>query len=376
MGYSVRSGAIYTAQKVVIYGPEGIGKTTLAQKFPDPVFIDTEESSKGYVVNRITRPDGGVAPTSWTMLLEMVAAVKNGQIPCKTLVIDSLDWSEALCISHVCEKNQKNGIEDFGYGKGYTYLEEEFGKLLNTLSEIVARGIHVVCTAHAAMRRVELPEETGAYDHWELKLEKKTAALVKEWADMVLFCNYKTIVIAGKNPMEKNKAAGGKRMMYATHTPWWDAKNRHSLPDEMEMDYHLIEPLFTLPETFMSSANPVPEAPAGEDARFPGPQDLKEPDIPPGFLEQPEEPPATPQAPQTTSAPPDGVPAALWDLMQADGISVEQVQYAVSIAGADGKGYYPIDTPIKNYDPRFIQGCLIAAWPSVKKYAMTYKGGK
>lgn len=346
MGYSVRSGAIYTAQKVVIYGPEGIGKTTLAQKFPDPVFIDTEESSKGYVVRRITRPDGGVAPSSWTMLLEMVRAVRDGQIPCKTLVIDSLDWSEALCSTKICADNDKTGIEDFGYGKGYTYLEEEFGKLLNTLSEVVARGIHVVCTAHAAMRRVELPEETGAYDHWELKLEKKTAALVKEWADMVLFCNYKTIVIAGKNPMEKNKAAGGRRMMYTTHTPWWDAKNRHQLPDELDMDYSGIAHLFSLPETVVEKS-PSPAEPAAETAApavFTEVDDAGEVPFFDGAVEPPEE-----------------MPAALWDLMRADGISVEQLKAVVA-----KRGYYPASTPIKNYDPNFINGCLIGAWPQVK----------
>ena len=363
MKFNVTQGAIYTAQKVVIYGPEGIGKTTLAQQFPDPVFIDTEESTKGYVVRRITRPDGGVTPSSWTMLLEMVQAVRDGAISCRTLVVDSLDWAESLCITHICAKNKKDGIEDFGYGKGYTYLEEEFGKLLNALSEVIGKGIHVVCTAHAFMRRVELPEETGAYDHWELKLEKKTAALVKEWADMVLFCNYKTIVTKGSNPMEKAKASGGQRMMHAAHTPWWDAKNRHQLPDDMTMDYGSIAHLFGVPGTEMSSANPAPAVPSrpkeirraaadpNRNTPFPDAIDMGTDDVPPGFLTQPEEP----------APPPDGVPQALWDLMQADGVTAEQVQDAVA-----KKGYYPAGTPIQNYDPKFISGCLIAAWDQVK----------
>lgn len=357
MKFGVKEGAIYTAQKVVIYGPEGIGKTTLARQFPDPVFIDTEESTKGYVVRRITRPDGGVTPSSWTMLLEMVQAVRDGAIPCRTLVVDSLDWAESLCITHICAKNKKDGIEDFGYGKGYTYLEEEFGKLLNALSEAIGKGIHVVCTAHAFMRRVELPEETGAYDHWELKLEKKTASLVKEWADMVLFCNYKTIVTKGANPMEKAKASGGQRMMHAAHTPWWDAKNRHQLPDDMPMDYGNIAHLFGAQAA--ENAAPAPKSKENiidpsdpeRNTPFPDAVDMGTEDVPPGFLEQPGEP----------APPPDGVPQALWDLMQADGVTAEQVQDAVA-----KKGYYPAGTPIKNYDPQFITGCLIGAWKQVK----------
>lgn len=348
MNFSVSECAIYTAQKVLIYGPEGIGKTTLARKFPDPVFIDTEESSKGYVVKRITRPDGGVRPTSWTMLTDMVKAVRDGFVQAKTLVIDSLDWSESLCIQSICDKNKKDGIEDFGYGKGYTYLEEDFGKLLNLLSEVIEKGIHVVCTAHAAMRRVELPEETGAYDHWELKLEKKTAALVKEWADMILFCNYQTIVVKGNNPMEKNKAAGGKRMMHTTYSPWWDAKNRHELPDDLPMDFASIAHIFNVPLT-----GAVPPA---QTVSTPAPA-VQETPVP--FYDSSEEPPEEFTRPATPA--PAGIPKSLADLMAMDGITEAQVQKVVA-----KKGYYPEGTPIKNYDPQFISGCLVACWDKVK----------
>ena len=268
--FIVNSNYHYSPYKFLIYGPEGIGKTMLASMFPDPIFIDTEGSTRYYDVRRISQPNGQIVPSSWQMFMDMIDAVKYGEIPCKTLVIDSLDWAEALCATAVCDKAGKHGIEDFGYAKGYTYLEEEFGRGLNRLNEVYDKGINICCTAHAAMCRIELPEETGAYDHWSLKLEKKTAALVKEWADVVLFCTYKTIVIKGNNPMEKNKAAGGKRVMYSTHTPWWDAKNRFNLPEEMPLDFKSIEHLFlyeqpqTAPQaTQMADPAPKPDT-AGE----------------------------------------------------------------------------------------------------------------
>lgn len=46
------------------------------------------------------------------------------------------------------------------------------------------------------MRKFEQPDEIGSYDRWEMKLTKNVAPLVKEWADMVLFANYKTFVVA------------------------------------------------------------------------------------------------------------------------------------------------------------------------------------
>ena len=84
------------AQKVVLYGPEGIGKTSLAARFPDPLFIDTEGGTACYDVKR-AEP----APTSWAMLMAYVDEAARGTAPCSTLVIDTADWAERLCIAKV-----------------------------------------------------------------------------------------------------------------------------------------------------------------------------------------------------------------------------------------------------------------------------------
>lgn len=113
----VTRGKIERAQKVVIYGPEGIGKSTFAAAFPEPVFIDTEGSTNHMDVARLPKP------SSWTMLLEQVKYVRANPSICRTLVIDTADWAEILCVNHVCSgKVLQNGvvvtsIEDFGYGK-------------------------------------------------------------------------------------------------------------------------------------------------------------------------------------------------------------------------------------------------------------------
>ena len=224
--------------KIVIYGPEGIGKTTFASQFPDPLFIDTEGSTARMDVARLDKP------SSWAHLADMVNFVIREK-PCGTLVIDTADWAEVLAKEYVISSGGEKikSIEDFGYGKGYTMIAEQFGRFLNKLTEVTNAGIHVVLTAHAMMRKFEQPDEMGAYDRWELKLEKKVAPLVKEWADMILFANYKTMVIEDSKTKTK-KGTGGQRIMYTTHHPAWDAKNRDGLPEELPFDFAHIAHLF------------------------------------------------------------------------------------------------------------------------------------
>ena len=233
--YAVTSGIQTAPVKTVLYGPEGIGKSTFASHFPSPVFIDTEGGTKRLNVARLPQP------TSWAMLLDEVAEVRKGSIPCSTLVIDTADWAERLCIQAVCARAKVNGIEDFGYGKGYTYVKEEFSKLLDALEEVLNAGHNVVVLAHAAITKFEQPDAVGNYDRWGMKTSKQVAPLLQEWCDMLLFANYKTVVEkAGSGPNAKNKASGGKRVLYTTHHACWDAKNRFDLPEEVPFDYASI----------------------------------------------------------------------------------------------------------------------------------------
>ncbi len=238
---NIRKGKVVRPQKVAIYGSEGIGKTTFAAAFPDPLFIDTEGGTAHMDVSRIDNIQ------SWEELLAVVREVASEPEVCKTLVIDTADWAEQLCVKHICEKYKQNSLEGFGYGRGYTYLSEEFGRLLSALNTVIASGKHVVITAHAKMRKFEQPDEQGAYDRWEMKLSKQVAPLVKEWCDMLLFLNYKTYVVTTES--NSKKAQGGKRVMYTSHHPCWDAKNRHDLPDELDLDFGSISHLFSSPES-------------------------------------------------------------------------------------------------------------------------------
>jgi hypothetical protein len=232
---NIISGVEKTPIKFCIYGAEGVGKTSLASKMPDPLFLDTEGGTSRLDVRRIKIK-------SWEELIGTIKEVIDNPDVCKTLVVDTADWAESLCSDFICNKYRKANIEDFGFGKGYTYLAEEFSNLLQLLSKLVDVGINPVVIAHGKPRKYELPEEQGQFDRWEMKLTKQCAPLVKEWCDILLFCNYKTFVVTTEN--NTKKASGGKRIMYTTHNPCWDAKNRFSLADELDLAFSSISHLF------------------------------------------------------------------------------------------------------------------------------------
>lgn len=233
---NIVTGVEKTPIKICIYGAEGVGKTSLAAHMPEPLFIDTEGGTSRLNVRRIKC-------TKWEDLISIVKEVIDTPTVCKTLVVDTADWAESLCINFVCNKYRKANIEDFGYGKGYTYLAEEFSEFLKLLNQLVDVGINPVVIAHGKPRKYELPEEQGQFDRWEMKLSKQVAPLIKEWCDMLLFCNYKTFVVTTEN--NTKKAQGGKRVMYTTHNPCWDAKNRFNLPDELDLSINSISHLFS-----------------------------------------------------------------------------------------------------------------------------------
>ena len=295
-------GRIPSAVKVVIYGPEGIGKSTLASKFPEPVFIDTEGSTKRMDVSRLPVPE------TWQDILDEVQYVVKHPDCCKTLVIDTADWAEMLCSKHLFGDK---GIESPGYGKGYVMLAEAFQAFLTELDKVIAVGIHVVLTAHAKMRKFEQPDEMGAYDRWEMKLQKGTAPIVKEWADMVLFCNYKTIVVNvdGQGATKgKNKVmGGGERVFYTQHHNCWDAKNRFGLEEKLPMEYESISSVIGEPEK-----------------------------LKPKWME-------------------------LKEKMDADGVALWDIQNLVTV-----KGWAAPDAPIEDYSNDLID-FLLGDWETVKK---------
>ena len=358
----ITRGKVKRGVKFLVYGPEGIGKSTFVSNIPGIVFIDTEGSTGEMDVMRLP------TPTSWQMLLSEVDYAVSHPEEIKALVIDTADWAERMCIDDVCAQKQMKSIEDAGYGKGYVYVYEEFGKLLNKMEVLSQRGVHAGFTAHAMMRKFEQPDEMGAYDRWELKMSKKVAPLVKEWSSLMLFANYETMVYATDKDGKKHKAAGGQRVMYAVHHPCWDAKNRYGLPEKMPFSFDQVAHVFT----DKAAAEPIKVAKDVKQVVVTEPDELPvetvsvktQQTVPP--VERPQDAPPMASVPGPSNDPTyDGVPPALVDLMRQDGILPIEVKTAIA-----QRGYFPLETPFENYPEDFVKGVLIGAWAQVKNMCL------
>ncbi|MBS0289296.1 MAG: ATP-binding protein [Proteobacteria bacterium] len=217
--------------RVVLYGVEGIGKSAFASKAPDPIFIATEDGTSQLDITRFPMAN------DWESVLKFVTLLLKEEHAYKTLVLDSLDWAERLCIDGICQQKKINSIVDLPYGNGYVEVAKQFERLVRGLDLLYKKGMHVILIAHAQIKTFNNPEFEN-YDRYQLKLYEKVASIFKQWCDCLLFANFETFVSEAGDGFHKRHIAQsyGTRVLYTEHRAAFDAKNRYQLPFKMELD--------------------------------------------------------------------------------------------------------------------------------------------
>lgn len=219
---------------MLIYGPDGVGKSTFASKAPKPVFIGPEKGTARLNVARFP------SPKNLRDIFKYLDDLHNDAHEFQTLAFDSLDWLEPLIWEQVCEDEGVINIEQVGggFGKGYVIAMrywQNFKKAINLLQE--SKNMNVILIGHSEVRTFTDPGTNSAYDRYQLKLHKHASALMREWVDFVGFSNFETFT-KGKEKDAKHKAYGdGTRVVHTERRPSHDAKNRLGLPLKMPFDY-------------------------------------------------------------------------------------------------------------------------------------------
>jgi RecA-family ATPase len=235
----------------VIYGPEGVGKTTLAVSAPGCILADIEDGSSELACARYPfypdDPDHGHVPRSYQDILDMIDDLTNNDHSFKALALDSLDRLESLMWrwllnrdSAASAKNRDGellkSIEDYGYGKGYTMAVEEWRSLCARLDRLrYVRGMEIIFIGHAQVKPFKNP--TGEdYDRWQLRINEKAGGFLKEYAKVTAFM---TLEEESKKLSKHGRPKGistNMRLLKLARSAAVDAKSRLALPDEIEVD--------------------------------------------------------------------------------------------------------------------------------------------
>ncbi len=220
--------------RILVYGPGGIGKTTLAAAMPGVVVLPVEEGADALDVPRLPQPK------SWTETLAMLDLVAADPSGFTALAVDSVTALEAMASAHVAAEHGKASIEAIEYGKGVPALAVAWRGMLDKLTAIRSKGVAIVLIGHSAVVHYDDPRSAG-YDRFAPRLHPKAVApQTMEWCDAVLCAQYRVFTDAEDKGFnrERTRAVGsGERVLYATEKPTHLAKNRYALPDELPMSW-------------------------------------------------------------------------------------------------------------------------------------------
>lgn len=225
--------------RVLLFGVEGVGKSSFGASAPAPIFLGTEDGSSHLDVARFPAPPGGLELPDVFDALRELGGEKHEY---RTLVVDTLDWLEPVIWRHICEREKAQSIEEVGggYGKGYTAAMDVWRSFIAAVERMqAATGMHVVLLAHSQIKKFANP--TGEdFDRYQLKMNEKASGLAKEWVDYVLFANFETYAKKDERTKRVRGVSTGARLIYTQRSAGWDAKFRGepgAVPDEIPLSW-------------------------------------------------------------------------------------------------------------------------------------------
>jgi len=223
--------------RIVLYGTPKVGKSTFASEAPSPVFIDIEKGADALEVSRVTI-------SVYDDVIQAIGALVKQDHEFKTVVIDSVDWLEKLIHQKICKDYKASSImdkdiKDLAYGRGYVLAANMMAVILGGLTKLRDdKNMIVIMIGHEHIKRYDDPITDG-YDRYKLSMHDKTAALIQEWSDCLLFAKEKTYLKTDDSGIkDKKKGVSGGRVIYTQETPAYVAGNRYGLPAEIPLSWN------------------------------------------------------------------------------------------------------------------------------------------
>lgn len=229
---------------IVLYATHGIGKTTFASGAPNPVILAIEDG-----LGELETPHWGPDElTDFDSVMDAFAVLGGDDHDFQTVVVDSLDWLEALVWRKTCVDNKWSSLEDAGYGKGYLAADTYWQQYIDCLKYLRdVKNMLVIQLAHAEVKTYNSPD-SDPYDRYMPKLHKRANAKLQEHADIVGYIGWRVSVQKTEQGFNKKSTRGvgvGQRVLHFEERPAFLAKNRYNLPQSID-----------LPKVDMAAKNP------------------------------------------------------------------------------------------------------------------------
>lgn len=237
--------------RLLIYGPEKMGKTTLASEFPAPVFLQTEKGESGSL-----ELDSFGHLTSFEAVIEAIGVLAAEEHSFQTVVVDSVSALQKLIWQRVCQDGNVKSIEDYdkGFGKGYVAADNYWLEIIDGLNFLRnERKMAVVLIGHAIIGKFDDPE-TLSYSTYGIDLQKRADALLKREVDAILLVK-KDVTIKHEDAKKgegRARADGGEtRWIYTEGKPAFTAGNRYDMPPKIVYlrgkGFEALAPFFPAP---------------------------------------------------------------------------------------------------------------------------------
>jgi hypothetical protein len=236
MALTTTAGMRPSPRRILLYGVQGIGKSTFGVSSHKPVIVQTENSCEDLDCEKYN------VARSYGECMDNIREVRDAEHDRQTLVVDTVDWFEPLVWAQLIKDRPTtdkgrpvSSIEDYGFKSGYEMCLPYWRAFYDLLTVVQAkRGMEIILLAHSTIQRYT-PPDNEAYDRYAPKMHKAAAAIAQEWATEVLFTNYKTYTKSEGTGLRERKVGlgNGDRSMFTTNRPTHFAKNRLHLDDEM-----------------------------------------------------------------------------------------------------------------------------------------------
>ena len=187
MGFKVITEPTVAAEKFMIYGLAGSGKTTFASKLKNSLIVDIEGGA-----NKISTPRTERIKSTEQLYTIMADLYREPERKFDTICFDSADWLARLIIEDVAGIDKKNldatlNKSNGGYGNGKQVLENHVrSRLLPMLAALIDKGYNVCLLAHAAVKDIT---DADGMDVEKLapKIDPVTLDAFVEWCDDIFY---------------------------------------------------------------------------------------------------------------------------------------------------------------------------------------------